>query len=376
MSLHDIVTCHGVTHILKFSEVIPSVCPGTTYNNLEKFDDKVVIIRGIPQLEYKIKLKEAYIEIFFEKIKKYEVIVFDVVEHIWIDSWIDLLKMLNDSNKIIIITTFSIGIRFYINNIIPNNRIYFQSVEKLLHEHLGRYDKPFIGKLDLLKKRQYLLKCFSFNRSPHRDYVFDFLFKNKLIDGNNLSFHNHPFKELNDNLDFKKASQSYCNHEVDDLLKDVDLKRLNNLRIIPNSENFDIHDSNKQIVNNSIASVQSYFEITTEAQVPFSNDPSNSLYYTHSISRRTVSPILFGNVFHIMPNSKLFEDELTNAGFQLFFKDDEDFLNNLNEEFYFKPETQYKIKHNYKVLSRIYSEYNESKNFILEKIEEIYSIKF
>lgn len=364
--------------ILKFSEAILE-SSNITYINLEEFDDRVIVLRNIPQLEYKRKLLQEDIEPFFEKIKKYEVIVFDDCEHIWIDSWIDLLKMLNDANKIIIMTTFSIGIRYYLDKIMPNNKIHYNSIQKLAFDHLQPYQSLLLNKLDLSKKRKYLLKCFSYNRSPHRDYVFDFLIKRGLIDGNNISFHNHPFEELSDDLNLNSVNQSYCFDEVKDLLKDVDLKRLNNLRIIPESENFNIQHQGKQTENNFEASYNSYFEIITESQVPISNDPLNSLHYTYSISRRTLTPILFGNIFHIMPSSKLYEQELIDAGFQLFFKDDEDFLTNLNEDFYFNQTTQDKIKHNYMLLSTIIYEYNRKhkfESFILQKIEEIYSIKF
>lgn len=365
--------------ILKFSETILE-SSSFTYINLEEFDDRVIILKNVPQLEYKKKLSILEdIEPFFEKIKKYEVIVFDDCEHIWIDSWIDLLKILNDNNKTIIITSFSIGIRHYINNIIPNNKIHFNSFAKVAYDYLQPYENLILYKLDLLKKRKFLLKFFSYNRNPQRDYVFDFLIKNKLIEGNNLSFHNYPFEELKDELDLEYANLSYCFDEVNDLLKDVDLKALNNLRIIPDSETFNIQNQGEQTEKNYDASYNSYFEIISEAQMPFSNDPSNSLHYTYSITRRTLAPILFGNVFHIMPNSKLFEQELIDVGFQLFFKDDEDFLNNLNEDFYFKETTQNKIKHNFKLLRTIIYDYNKKHkldSFIIQKIEEIYSIKF
>jgi hypothetical protein len=361
--------------IIKFSEAIKADT-NIPYKNLEQFDDKVIVIRKVPQLEYKTKLLQEDIDPFFEKLKKYEVIVFDDCEHIWIDSWIEILMMLNDIGKTIVLTTFSIGIRHYIDKVIPNNKIHYNSIETLLYHHLQAYDSLINKSINFLQKRKYLLKFFSYNRSPHRDYVFDFLIKNKLIEGNNLSFHNYPFEILKDELNLKSVNQSYCFDEADDLIKDIDFKTLNNLRIIPESESFNIQEQGEQTKKNFDASTNSYFEIISEAQMPISNDPLNSLHYTYSITRRTLTPILFGNVFQIMPNSKLFEDELTSVGFQLFFKDNEDFLNNLNEDFYFKSETQYKIKHNFNLLNKIYHNHIGQRLPILTKIEEIYSIKF
>ena len=361
--------------IIKFSDAIKADT-NVPYKNLEQFDDKVVIVRKLPQVSYKNPILREDIDPFFEKIKHYEVVVFDDCEHIWIDSWIEILVMLNDIGKTIILTTFSIGIRHYIDKVIPNNKIHYNSIETLLYHQLQAYDTLLNKELDFSKKRKYLLKFFSYTRNPQRDYVFDFLIKNKLIEGNNLSFHNHPFETLGDELDLKSINQSYCFDEADELLKNVDFKSLNNLRIIPSSENFNIQNQSIQTERNFDASSNSYFEIISEAQMPMSKDLTNSLHYTYSITRRTSTPILFGSVFHIMPNSKLFEDELINAGFELFFKDDDDFLNNLNEEFYFKPETQYKIKHNYNLLNKIYNNRIGEASPILTKIEEIYSIKF
>ena len=361
--------------IIKFSDAIKADT-NVPYKNLEQFDDKVIIVRKLPQVSYKDPILREDIDPFFEKVKHYEVIVFDDCEHIWIDSWIEIIMMLNDIGKTIVLTTFSIGIRHYIDKVIPNNKIHYNSIETLLYYQLQAHDNLFNKQTDFLKEREYLLKLFSHTRNPQRDYVFDFLIKNKLIEGNNLSFHNHPFETLCDELDLKSVNQSYCFHEADELLKNVDFKSLNNLKIIPISENFNIQNQNIQVEKNFEASSNSYFEIISEAQVPMSKDPTNSLHYTYSITRRTSAPMLFGSVFHIMPNSKLFEDELTNAGFELFFKDDVDFLNNLNEEFYFKPETQYKIKHNYDLLNKIYQNHIEQRLPILTKIEEIYSIKF
>jgi hypothetical protein len=361
--------------IIKFSDVIKADT-NVPYKNLEQFDDRVVIIRKLPQVSYKKPILQEDIDPFFEKIKHYELIVFDDCEHIWIDSWIQIIIMLNDIGKTMMFTTFSIGIRHYIDKVIPNNKIYYNSIESLLYYQLQAHDNLLNKQTDFLKERKYLLKLFSHTRNPQRDYVFDFLIKNKLIEGNNLSFHNHPFKTLSDELDLKSINQSYCFDEADELLKNIDFKSLNNLKIIPSSENFNIENQTIQVEKNFDASSNSYFEIISEAQMPMSKDPTNSLYYTYSITRRTSAPILFGSVFHIMPDSKLFENELTNAGFELFFKDDDDFLNNLNEEFYFKPETQYKIKHNYDLLNKIYQNHIGQRLPILTKIEEIYSIKF
>lgn len=362
---------------IKFSDTINTIGLDIHYSNFKNLDDRVIVIRSFIQTPEKIYIPKSYLHSFFEKIKNYEVIIVDNPEHFWVDNWIELLKLLNDNNKIVIVDTFSIGLKHYINQIIPNNKILFTPIQKILLDNLNVFDKNIIDENpDFSKKRKHLLKFFSYNRNPQRDYVFNFLINNNLIEGNNLSFHNYPFETLSDDLDLGSSNISYLDNEMVEFLKDIDFKKLNNLRIIPKSENFNIEEQIKQTKNNAEASNNSYFEIICEAQMPISKDIANPRYYTYSISKRTLTPILFGNAFHIMPNSKAFEDELTMAGFITFFKNDNDFLNNLNEEFYFEKETQKIIKQNYEVLYKIYKNKQiKPISFIFEKLMEIYSIK-
>lgn len=151
------------------------------------------------------------------------------------------------------------------------------------------------------------------------------------------------------------------------------------LKIIPDTENFNIQNQNLQIYKISQANTNSYFEILSEAQTPISDDPENCYHYTYSTTGRTLNPILYGNVFHIMPNSKLYETELKNIGFQLFFENNDDFLNCLSEgeEFYFDRNTQFKLLNNFEILHSISTRNKNTKHpFYIEKLEQIYSIKF
>ena len=70
--------------IIKFSEAIKSDT-NISYKNIEEFDSKIVIVRKVPQIEYKKAILREDIDPFFEKIKDYEVIVFDDCEHICIN---------------------------------------------------------------------------------------------------------------------------------------------------------------------------------------------------------------------------------------------------------------------------------------------------
>jgi len=356
--------------IIEFSKFIEMDFP--FFRNFKKINDKVIVLQGVGLAPHKGKIPDNQINQFFEKIKNYEVIILSDSEQIWIDNWLYFLKLLVDNNKIIIMTTFTIGIKNYIDTLFPNNKIYFNTLESLLGRCLKDFD--FNKKPDFSKNRKYLLKFFSYNRSPYRDYVFDFLIKNNLIDGNNLSFHNYPFTELKDMLDLQFYNSAYHLDNTKNLLKNVDLKKLNNLRIIPQSENFDIQNQYEQFNKNTIASEESYFEIISEAQMPSSKEPTDSFYYTYSITKRTTTPIFSGNVFHIMPESKFFNDELKSIGIKFYFENDFDFLKNLNQDFYFDKNTQNLLKENYEVFYSIHKKHDEQKNFIFDTLNKIYPI--
>ena len=360
--------------IIQISDFIdrnfPSFANLPSFSKYKSFNDKIIVLEGVGLSPEKGMMSEKEMDICFEKIKNYEVIIFSDSEHIWIDNWIYFLKLLVDNKKIIIMSTFTIGLKNYINKILPNNFVYFNSIENLIGKNST--DILFDTDPDFSKNRNYLLKFFSYNRSPQRDYVFDFLIKNNLINGNNLSFHNYPFIELKDKLNLKKSNTAYYSNEADELLKNVDLKQLNNLRLIPQSESFNVQTQNIQHDKNVLASKNSYFEIISEAQMPYSIDSTNSFYYTHSITKRTIIPILTGNVFHIMPTAKAFEEDLKEIGFKLFFENDSDFLNKLNEDFYFEKNTQDILKQNFDTIYSIQKNYNENKNFIIDILNEIY----
>ncbi|MBM5787968.1 MAG: hypothetical protein FJ375_04525 [Pelagibacterales bacterium] len=351
----------------KFSEID---CIFGKYSNSKLLDNKIIVLHKMPYYIDNKKITDKDINFILDKIKNYEIVIIEDAEHIWIDGWFELLNQLNQLNKVIFFQTFTIGVKHYIDKKLPNNNIFFNTIKNILKDYYVQFPSK---KINITDKRKFLLKHFSYNRTPHRDYVTDFLIKNNLIENNNITFHNYPFDELADVLNLNKVNHSYYFSNM--LLSNVDLKKLNNLRIIPESEKFDIKDTLKQFENGKIASTNSYFEIVSEAQMPFSNDPESYLHFTFSITRRFFNPIFYGNVFHIMPNSIIFENDLKNIGIELFFKNNEDFLDNLNEDFYFDKQTQLKLKHNFHLLETFS---NESKKypFYLEQIERIFSVKF
>jgi hypothetical protein len=229
-------------------------------------------------------------------------------------------------------------------------------------------------------KRKYLLKAFSFNRSPHRDYIMDVLLKRNLVDGNNISFHNYPFDVVNEKITYSKllnSNNAYNTKDAFNLYNTLDYDLLNSLKIVPESENFDIMNQPEHTKKNSLASLNSYFEILSEAQMPMSYDIESMHHYSYCITKRTVTPMYYGNIFHIMPFSKLMIDDLNKSDLCTFFNSDEEFFDNLNEDFFFNNVD--KLNHNHNRIKEYYIEHIEKKgkhkNFVISKLEEIYSVE-
>lgn len=351
-------------------------------------DDKVIFAQNISFLVDNKMPKSEWVEDFYNKTKDYECIVIYHYEHIYINGFMSVLEKYYNDDKIVIFNTFTSGIKHYLDKKFPNNKFYVKSIIDNIKGHII----PIIHlqesinetnfQINTTDKRQYLLKAFSFNRSPHRDYIMDTLLKKDLVKGNNISFHNHPFDVKNEKITYSKLMQ--CNNAYDTaeafaLYKSLDYTTLNSISIIPETENFDIHNQPEHTKMNSLASANSYFEILSEAQMPMSNDVENYQHYTYCVTKRTVTPMYYGNMFHIMPFSKIMIDDFNKNNLCTFFDSDEDFFNNLNEDFFFKKENIEKLNHNHEKIKEYYKEISSLKTkikpFVISKLEEIFSVK-
>jgi len=360
----------------KFSDLeeIKGMCNS---QKLPLLDEKIIVFERMPFFGYKQKMSESIISKILDDVKKYDIIIINDYEHIYVAGWIRLLEELNKAGKIIFITTFTIGIKQYVDKMIPNNNIFFDTIKNKLNSFIT--DKDFHINLNIEKKREYLIKFFSYNRTPARDYIIQYLINNNLIEANNISFHNYPVcnyneKIIEDGFNLNTINSLYSFYEVNDFLKvnNVDIPYLNKLKIVPESEKFDIEEQNIQFDRNIKAGCNSYFEIMSESQTPISNDINNQFYYTYSISRRLLNPIIYGNVFHIMPYSELFYNDLQSEGFELYFKSNAEFINNCNEDFYFLSDTQKKLKHNYQIVKELYDKNNRVPFFYMKYLKEIF----
>jgi hypothetical protein len=200
-------------------------------------------------------------------------------------------------------------------------------------------------------ERKYLLKFFSSCRKPHRDSALQFLIDNNLLHhpDNVISFRENKFSGFNLGIynDAEDENSSFGMNE--ESFKDFEF----------------IHDTQKNIIPYGDQTVQdeelykihseSMFNILCEAVVPLHNSNHEIFRNISSVSKRTILPIIFKNVFHIYPKNEPLENWLISHGFQLFFNSDSEFLSNLNKEYYYSKNIQEKLEHNAMIMRELAS---------------------
>ena len=268
-------------------------------------------------------------------------------------------------NKILTyFTTFIITLEQYFNEKYPDNKFIFCDIMSVNNSHLTMmhanlyWSPPF--------ERKYLLKFFSSCRKPHRDIALQFIIDNNLLNhpDNVISFRENKFSGFNqgiyndakeENSDFGMDKKTFENFEfIHDTQKDITPYGDQTLQDL---ELYKIHS-------------ESMFNILCEAVVPHHNSEHEILRNTSSVSKRTILPIVFKNVFHIYPKNEPLEKWLISNGFEIFFNSDEEFLSSLNKEYYYSESVQAKLEKNAIKMQKLVS---NNTMLMLRGLEENYN---
>lgn len=287
----------------------------------------------------------------------YSIIIFSTLEHIRIDYMYDFIEDCISKNKLIIFDTFTFG--------------YEDVLAKKYNSHLIQY-RPigvnFIKCVDLLKhggnpslnvnlgERNTLLKFCTFNRNLGKDYVIWELHKRNLLhDANNIiTYHNVLGGMIDKSINGLLTMKDWYSPQEIELAGDIDFEYLKDLQIIPETERFDVgslqleqRDRLSKMHNDSM------FNIVLEAAYAFTDDENDPRYDFASIFTKTIFPLFYKNVIHIMPKHGKLVTKLKEMGFELYFNSDDEFFSNMNVEYYNSPETQRKLEHNHNLVLKI-----------------------
>jgi len=299
---------------------------------------------------------------FDKKVANYENIFFTTSEHFCNEQLIFLLKKWVKLGKKIYFKNFTFGYTKYLQKVIDSENIITPDLHLtflIAHSNcrmMHSYDKE----INNPNNKKILLNYMTFNRNLSKDYVMQNLIINNelhLDNRNFIAYHNYNSNNQRNTPEYlKKYRYLYDTKEHREFISkySINLEMFTDLKLIPESENFHIsNEQNKQ--KNRLCELhnQSMFNIISEACMPYSEDPENIWYYHASISPKTIWPLYFKNVFHYSPNPKIFNEALEELGFKTFFNNDSEFLNSLNEEYYYSSEVQEKLFHNHMHLNNI-----------------------
>jgi hypothetical protein len=200
-------------------------------------------------------------------------------------------------------------------------------------------------------KRDLKLLFLNFNRKINRDWIISYLNKkNELFNNSNfISYLNHhTFPE-----------EKYYNLYNEYALKNnIDFEWLKSLKLIP--QEVDVHSQAITQTNAQILHLRSKFNIIAEPFFGLSDDVNNFEYYNHTLSRKTIYPIYYRNVIYVHGYNTLLKNTLQELGFETFFDNLDDFISNMNDEFYYSKETQEKLNKNEKLIYEYFLSYKDT----------------
>jgi hypothetical protein len=281
-----------------------------------------------------------------------------------IDSLIDDIK--SKTNKVIIFSPEEINfnvesVKYFVDNALKCNiKIFIYSFSSHINEYLKNEYPNYYNKLILANSAETLLTgkvlnyrviydypnyikdikllFLNYNRKINRDLIISYL--NKVNELNNIenfiSYHNYHTFNSND---YYKIYKEYSEKN------NIDFTWLKTLNLSP--ENVDIHNQGDAQYKAQLLHHRAKFNIICEPFFGMSDNPNEFEYYNHTISRKTIYPIFYKNVIYVHSHNNLLKDTLQNLGFETFFDNIDDFINNMTDEFYYSENTQKKLEHNY-----------------------------
>lgn len=288
--------------------------------------------------------------------KNLDNIIFFYPENIPLDI-LNFMELLASNNISFICNSFCITLHKYFDDKYGKGTVSFPTLSSANQGHF-RQKLPWLDILKIKSKdRPYLVKHFTNLRKINRDLAFNFLKENGFCNSQNLI----TFR--GNNLTNENEYKSYIEHSC---YVDFDYNSLNDIVFESDSQKNLNPAETKELADDLLFESHSnvMFDIVTESVHPYHNSKSDVLKNTSSVTKRIILPCLFKNVFHIYPKNEPLENWLLDNGFELYFKSDEDFLNNCNETFYLSADVQRKLQKNYSLM--IYLYFEEFQSFLFE----------
>lgn len=287
--------------------------------------------------------------------KNYKTIIVSTLEHIRVDYYYEFIEYCIANNKKLIFDTFTFGYEDVLREKYNSDLIIYRPIELNIFKVVNLID---IHKNKIISNKNKLLKFCAYNRNLGKDYIIWELYKRNILynENNNITYHNHLYNQPDKSLSgLIKGCGSYSEDELE-YTTHIDFEFLKDLYIIPDTEKFEVGSEQIRQRDRLIEMhSESMFNIIMEASYAFTPDISDPKYNFISMYTKTIFPLYFKNVFHIMPGQYKLATTLKNLGFKLFFDSNDEFFDNMNKEFYYREDTQYKLNHNRNQVIKIYN---------------------
>jgi hypothetical protein len=260
----------------------------------------------------------------------------------------ELIQICTNINLPLYIFTKNIVFYKYFEKKYKNVNGIWVSRTKLAFNHdefLIKHNKPLLHPdFNFNFQKNINLLFLSYNRRPNRDFIICNLHKNnKLYDDTNyISFYNY------------KSDQYENNYRQCLIDLEVDLDFLKNLNLIPN-KNTNIDEQIKTQLESYQLYSKSKFNIISESVFGYGSDDTEYDFYNFILTKKTILPLLYKNVFFVHEYNNLFSNELKTLGFKLFFNSLSEFFNNNTDEYYYSEYAQEIINHNYNLVINLLS---------------------
>ena len=283
------------------------------------------------------------IENFVKEIQDYKnIILFSPEEFNYhaesISYFIDLCL---ENNHKIFIYSFNSNVNDFLEIKFPNQykkNILANSAETLFNGRVINWTVKYNNPNQI---KQINLLFLNYNRKPNRDYILSELNKHKQLEkkDNFISFHNNYTFSKNA---YDKIYENYFKEN------NINSEWINNLKLQP--EEVDIHNQGDAQYKAQYLHHNAKFNIICEPFCGMSFDKNDYEYYNHVITRKTIYPLLFENIIYVHSHNGVLQKTLKNLGFELFYDNLDEFINNISDDIFYDKLNQEKIIYNKNLL--------------------------
>jgi hypothetical protein len=314
----------------------------SVYNEINKLIPHNLTLSNIMCLDYNYFLNKSNRELDdeFNYIKnQYKLFILHFSEEfIYDEKTITIIDKCIEIKLKLLIYSLNPVLEHFIKLKYPSEIIYTNDSYTLFNDSSLKHN------LIILNKSIKLL-FLNYNRRANRDFIILKLKKIKELDNqfNYISFHN-KFKFNN------KPYEDFYLTYVDDY--NIDINFLNNFQLIPNKKVDIDNQAETQIESYELYS-KSKFNIICEPFFGYYTDINSYEYYSHIITKKTILPLLYKNVFFIYEYNNLLSFSLIKLGFKLFFDNLDHFLNNMNDDYLLLESTIEKLNHNQELVIKL-----------------------